>query len=128
MPDADLLARALPWMCLLAIALVLVVRVARGSLSRLDVAASAIAVIVCVVGSLHYDSRSDMTAARHELLLGCLDRGELRSVCDCAGDAVLRRIDRSPERFAALERDMIRRQNAGQGPPALILEAARTCG
>jgi hypothetical protein len=41
---------------------------------------------------------------------------------------VLRRIDHSAERFAALERDMVRRQNAGQGPPALILDAARACG
>ena len=70
----------------------------------------------------------DMTAARQELLVGCLDRGELRSVCECAGDAVLRRIDHSAERFAALERDMVRRQNAGQGPPALVLDAARACG
>ena len=70
----------------------------------------------------------DMTAARQELLVGCLDRGELRSVCECAGDAVLRRIDHSAERFAALERDMFRRQNAGQGPPALVLDAARACG
>ena len=70
----------------------------------------------------------DMTAARQELLVGCLDRGELRSGCECAGDAVLRRIDHSAERFAALERDMVRRQNAGQGPPALVLDAARACG
>jgi len=70
----------------------------------------------------------DMTAARQELLVGCLDRGELRSVCECAGDAVVRRIDHSAERFAALERDMVRRQNAGQGPPALVLDAARACG
>jgi hypothetical protein len=131
MPAPDLLARALPWMCLLAIALVLVVRVARGSLSRLGVAVSAVAVVACLVAGLHGDSAeagSDMTAARHELLLGCLDRGELRSVCECAGDAVLRRIDHSAERFAALEREMVRRQNAGQGPPALVLDAARACG
>jgi hypothetical protein len=71
---------------------------------------------------------SDMTAARHELLLGCLDRGELRRVCECAGEEVLRRIDHSAERFAALERDMVRRQNTGQGPPTQILDAARACG
>ena len=70
----------------------------------------------------------DMTAARHELLLGCLDRGEPRSVCECAGDEVLRRLDHSAERFAALERDMVRRQNAGQGPPALVLDAPRGPG
>jgi hypothetical protein len=131
MPDPDLLARALPWMFLLAIGLVLVVRVAHGSLSRLGVAVTVVAVVVCVTGSLHRDfaeAGSDMTVARHELLLGCLDRGELRSVCECAGDEVLRRIDRSPERFAALERDMVRRQNAGQGPPALVLDAGRACG
>jgi hypothetical protein len=130
MPDPDLLGRALRWMFLLAIGLVLVVRVARGSLSRLGVVVSVVAVVVCVAGSLHYDfaeAGSDMTAARQELMLGCLDRGELRSVCECAGDEVLRRIDHSAERFAALERDMVRRQNAGQGPPALILDAARNC-
>jgi hypothetical protein len=42
-------------------------------------------------------------------------------------DEVLRRIDHSAERFTALERDMVRRQNAGQAPPALILDAARGC-
>ena len=131
MPAPDLLARALPWMCLLAIALVLVVRVARGSLSRLGVAVSAVAVVACLAAGLHGDSAeagADLAAARQELLLGCLDRGELKSVCECAGDEVLRRIDRSPERFAALERDMVHRQNAGQAPPALILDAARACG
>ena len=134
MPDPDLLGRALRWMFLLAIGLTLV-RVARGSFSLrrspLGVAVTSVAVVVCITGSLHYDfaeAGSDMTAARHELLLGCLDRGELRSVCECAGDEVLRRIDRSPERFAALERDMVRRQNAGQGPPALVLDVARACG
>jgi hypothetical protein len=98
MPDHELLARS-RWM-LLVIAIV-VVGLARAS--------------------------DDLTAAHQELLLGCLDRGELRSVCECAGDEVLRRIDHSAERFAALERDMVRRQNAGQGPPALILDAARGC-
>jgi hypothetical protein len=131
MPAPDLLARALPWMCLLAIALVLVVRVARGSLSRLGVAVSAVSVVACLAAGLHGGSAeagSDISAARQELLLGCLDRGELRSVCECAGDEVLRRIDHSAERFAALEREIVRRQNAGQGPPALVLDAARACG
>ena len=130
MPGPDLLARALPWMVLLAIGLVLVVRVAQGSLSRLGVAVSAVAVVACLAVALHGDSAEagrKMAAARQELLLGCLDRGEARSVCACAGDKVLRRIDRSPERFAALERDMVRRQNAGQPPPALVLDAALDC-
>lgn len=98
MPDRELLARS-RWM-LLVIAIVVV------GLTR---------------------AGDDMTVARHELLLGCLDRGELRGVCDCAGDKVLRRLDHSAERFAALEREMVRRQNAGQGPPALVLDAARAC-
>src|SRR3954462_7072809 len=72
MPDHELLARS-RWM-LLVIAIV-VVGLARAG--------------------------DDMTAAHQELLLGCLDRGELRSVCECAGDEVLRRIDHSPERCAA---------------------------
>ena len=99
MPDHELLARS-RWM-LLVIAIV-VVGLARPG--------------------------NDMTAARQELLVGCLDRGELRSVCECAGDEVLRRLDHSAERFAAFERDMVRRQNAGQDPPALVLDAARACG
>jgi len=98
MPDRELLAR-----------------------SRLLLLAIAVAVVVLIRPG------DDMTAARQELLVGCLDRGELRSVCECAGDKVLRRIDHSAERFAALERDVVRRQNAGQGPPALILDAARGC-
>ena len=85
-----------------------------------------LAIALVVVGLTRHGD--DMTAARQELLVGCLDRGELRSVCECAGDDVLSRLDHSAERFAALERDMVRRQNAGQGPPALILDAARTCG
>jgi hypothetical protein len=130
MPDPDLLRRALPWMFLLAIGLMLVVRVARGSLSRLGVALSVVAVVVCVAAAVRDDSAEaggGMTAAREELLLGCLDRGELRSVCECAGEAVLRGIDRSPERWAALEREMVRRQNTGQDPPTQVLDAARGC-
>src|SRR4051812_8193185 len=110
MPARDLLSRALPWMCLVAIALVLVVRVARGSLSRLGVAVSAVAVVACLAAGLHggwAGHGSDMTAARQELLVGCLDRGEPRRVCDCAGEGVLRRIDHSAERFPVLERDMV---------------------
>jgi hypothetical protein len=84
-----------------------------------------LAIALVVVGLTRHGD--DMTAARQELLVGCLDRGELRSVCECAGDEVLRGLDHSAERFAALERDMVRRQNAGQGPPALILDAARSC-
>ena len=151
MPDLDLLAaayengqilgRAFRWMVLLAIAFSLVIRVARGSFgpgfrrSRLGTAVSLVAVVVCLIGSLHYDfvgdasaeAGRDMTAARAEVVRGCLDQGQLASVCECYGDEVLRRIDRSPERFAALERDMISRQNSGQAPPDLIVQAAQAC-
>ena len=68
-----------------------------------------------------------MTAARAEVVTGCLDQGQLPSVCECYGDEVLRRIDRSPERFATLEREVVDRQNAGQGPPELIMQAAQAC-
>ena len=68
MPDLDFLAaayengqilgRAFRWMVLLAIALSVVVGVARGTFdrSRLRVAGTVVGVIVCLVGSLHYDS------------------------------------------------------------------------
>ncbi len=68
-----------------------------------------------------------MTAARAEVVTGCLDQGQLPSVCECYGDEVMRRIDGSAERFAALERKMVKRQNAGQGPPELITQAAQAC-
>ena len=149
MPDLDLLSaayqngqvlgRAFRWMMLLAIVLSLAVRIARGSFSvrrsRLGIAVSLVAVIVCLVGSLHYDfvghasadAGRDMTAARAEVVTGCLDQGQLPSVCECYGDEVMRRIDGSAERFAALERKMVKRQNAGQGPPALLTQAAQAC-
>ena len=149
MPDLDFLAaayengatlgRAFRWMMLLAIVLSLAIRIARGSFgfrrSRLGLAVSLVAVVVCLAGSLHYDfvghasaeAGGDMSAARAEVVTGCLDQGQLPSVCECYGDEVLRRIDRSPERFAALEREMVSRQNAGQGPPELITQAAQAC-
>ena len=151
MPDLDFLAaaydngqmqgRAFRWMVLLAIGFSVAIRVARGSFgpgfrrSRLGMALTLVAVIVGLAGSLHYDfvghasadARGDMTAARDEVVRGCLDQGQLENVCECYGDEVLRRIDRSPERFAALELDMERRHNAGQGPPDLITQAAQAC-
>jgi hypothetical protein len=148
MPHLDLLAaayehgetlgRAFRWMMLLAIALSVVVGVARGTFgrSRLRVAGTVVGVVVCLVGSLHYDyfgehARAepgrDLSAAREEVMLGCLDQGQPRSVCECYGDEVLRRIDHSGERFAVLEREMVRRQNAGQAPPELLTQAAQAC-
>ncbi len=67
MPDLDLLSaayqngeilgRAFRWMMLLAIALSVVIGVARGTFgrSRLRVAGTVVGVIVCLVGSLHHD-------------------------------------------------------------------------
>jgi len=149
MPDPDFLAaayengqvlgRAFRWMLLLAIVLSLAIRIARGSFgirrSRLGIAVSLVAVVVCLAGSLHYDfaghvsadAGGDMSGARAEVVSGCLDQAQLPSVCECYGDEVLRGIDRSPERFAALEREMADRQNAGQGPPELITQAAQAC-
>ena len=48
-------------------------------------------------------------------------------VCACFGDQMLRRTGQSAERFAALERDMVARQNAGRPPPQPIVDAARLC-
>ena len=148
MPDLDflgaayengqILARAFRWMMLLAIALSAVVGVARGTFFRspLRVAVTVVGVVVCLVGSLHYgdfaghasaEAGSDMTLEREEVMLGCLDQNQPKRVCECYGDEVLRRIDRSPDRFAALEREMVDRQNAGQPPPAMLTKAAQAC-
>jgi hypothetical protein len=130
---------AFRWMLLLIVGLTLAVRVARmwfgHGHSPLGIAVNVVAVVVGLFGCLHYNvvgyasgaPGADMTAARQEVMLGCLDQNQPRNVCECYGDEVLRRIDRSQERFAALERDMVRRQNAGQGPPALLVEAAQAC-
>jgi hypothetical protein len=151
MPDLDLLAsayesgqafgRAFRWMLLLVAGLAIVSRLARGFVgpgfgrSRLALAVGVVALIVALIGSLHHDfggnrataAGPDLAGARTEVMLGCLDQGQKRSVCECYGDEVLRRIDRSLERFAALEKDMIARQNAGQPPPPMLTEAAQYC-
>jgi hypothetical protein len=69
----------------------------------------------------------DMTAARADVVRGCLDQGQGRSVCECYGDEVLRRTGNSAQRFDALEREMAERERNGQGPPALIMNAAQYC-
>jgi hypothetical protein len=151
MPDLDFLAaaydsgqafgRAFRWMLVLVAGLAIGIRLVRGFVgpgfgrSRLGLAVSVVAVVVALIGSLHYDFGSnrasaagpDLAEARTEVMLGCLDQGQTRRVCECYGDEVLRRIDRSPERFAALERDMIARQNAGREPPPMLTEAAQYC-
>jgi hypothetical protein len=69
----------------------------------------------------------DMTAARAEVVRGCLDQGQGRSVCECYGDEVLRRTGNRAERFGALEREMVERERDGRSPPALIVDAAQYC-
>ena len=125
--NGEVLGRAFRWMMLLAIALSVVVGVARGTFGRSRlrrVAGTVVGVVVCLVGSLHYDyfgghARAepgrDMSAAREEVMLGCLDQGQPKSVCECYGDEVLRRVDHSGERFAVLEREMVRRRERRPG-------------
>jgi hypothetical protein len=96
-----------------------------------------VVVVAGLIGSVRYDftdkataktsAGTDMSAARAEVVRGCRNQGQTASVCECYGDEVLRRVDRSPERFATLEREMVSRQNAGQGPPELIMQAAQFC-
>ena len=151
MPDLDLFAaayetgqlagRAFRWLLLLAVGFTLIRRIARGSWgpgfrrSPLGTALGLVAVVVALGFSIHHDftgraeatAKMDMSSARAEVVRGCMDQGQAQSVCECYGDEVLRRTDRSPERFAALERDMVARQNAGQDPPQLIIDAAQYC-
>ena len=62
----------------------------------------------------------DMSAvSQHHLIGGCTGTGEKRSVCACYADELLRHTGHDPQRFAALERDMFKRHQAGQQmPPA----------
>jgi hypothetical protein len=92
-------------------------------------------IAVALIGSVRYDltgnasaeAGPDMGAARADVVRGCMNQGQAPPVCECYGDEVLRRTGSSPERFAALEREMVSRQNAGQQRPQLIIDAAQLC-
>ena len=133
--------RVLRWLLLLALGAKLMQRLLTGSVgsgfrrSRAGTILALVVVAAGLLGSARYDftdkatasAGRDMSAARAEVVRGCLDQGQLASVCECYGDEVLRRTGSSPERFAALERDMVSRQDAGQPPPDLIVQAAQAC-
>jgi hypothetical protein len=153
MPDLDFLAaayengqlagRAVRWLLLLAIGFKLVQRITRGSWgpgfrrSPLGTAVGLVAVVVALIASVAYDfgrddraaaaARPDMSTVRAEMMRGCLDQGQVRSICECYTDDVIRRTNNSPERFAALNREWDAREAAGQGPPPLLVEAAQNC-
>ena len=153
MPDLDLsflaaayengqtIGRVFRWLVLLALGIKLTRRLLTGSFgsgfrrSRAGTILALVVVVAGLLGSVHYDftdkgtagAGRDMSAARAEVVRGCLNQGQVASVCECYGDEVLRRTGRSPERFAALERDMVGRQDAGQAPPDLIVQAAQAC-
>jgi hypothetical protein len=153
MPDLDFFAaayeggalagRAVRWLLLLAAGFVLIRRFVRGSWgpgfrnSPLGTAVGLVAVAAGLVFSVTRDfdgdrataatAGRDMSAARAEVVRGCLDQGQAQSVCECYGDEVLRRSGGTPEQFAALERDMIERQKARQPPPPMLVEAAQSC-
>jgi hypothetical protein len=153
MPDLDFFAaayeggalagRAVRWLVLLAAGFTLVRRLVRGSWgpgfrnSPLGTVVGLVAVAAGLLFSVTRDfdgghataaaAGRDMTAARAEVVRGCVDQGQAQSVCECYGDEVLRRTGRSPEQFAALERDMIARQKAGQPAPPMLVKAAQYC-
>jgi len=153
MPDFDLsflaaayengqtIGRVVRWLVLLAVGFKLTQRLLTGSFgsgfrrSRAGTILGLVVVVAGLLGSVRYDftdnatasAGRDMNAARAEVVRGCLDQGQVASVCECYGDEVLRRTGSSQERFAALERDMVSRQDAGQAPPDLIVQAAQAC-
>jgi hypothetical protein len=154
MPDLDFFAaayengqlagRAVRWLLLLAIGFKLVQRIARGSWgpgfrrSPLGAAVGLVAVVVALIASVAYDfggnSRAvassaapELSTIRADMMRGCLDQGQIRSICECYTDEVLRRVDNRRERFAALNREWDAREAAGQGPPPMLVEAAQNC-
>ena len=143
--NGEVLGRAFRWMMLLAIALSVVVGVARGTFgrSRLRVAGTVVGVVVCLVGALHDDyfgghARADPAVTVRRARggqLGCLDQGQPRSVCECYGDEVLRRIamtrasasPRSSARWSAGRTPARRRPSCSRRPhrPAPAATASR---
>ena len=139
--NGQLVGRGVRWLLLLAVGFKLVQRLARGSFGsgfRRSLAGTVVGLVLVaagLIGSIRYDfaghpatkAGADMSDARANVVRGCMNQGQAQPVCECYGDEVLRRTGRSPERFAALEQELVSRQNAGQGPPRLILDAAQAC-
>jgi hypothetical protein len=139
--NGQLAGRAVRWLLLLAVGFKLVRRLMSGSFGpgfRRSLPVTVIALVLVaagLLGSLRYDfagsasatAGPDLTAERADVVRGCIKQGQAQPVCDCYGDEVLRRTGHDPQRFTALEREMVSRQNAGQPPPQLIMDAAQYC-
>jgi hypothetical protein len=136
------IGRAFRWLLLVAAGITLTHRLLTGSFgrglrSRPATIVWLLLVVAGLIGSVRYDflgdravqrtAGVDLTVAREEVVTGCRDQGQSVNVCECYADEVLGRTGNDPERFAALEREMVERQNAGQQPPQLIVDAAQAC-
>jgi hypothetical protein len=154
MPDLDLFAaayetgqqlgRVFRWLILLAVGFKLVQRIVRNSWSPgflnspLVTVVGLVAVVAGLIASVQYDfgdretraagpAAPSMASVRANIVQGCRSQGEKATVCGCYADEVLRRTGNDPQRFAALEREFARRQEAGQTPPAAIVDSAQAC-
>ena len=144
MPDLDLFAGAyqggqfagivVRWIVLLGCGFLLVRRLARRSFGpglRRSLAGTLVGLVVVVVGlgaSLSYEFRGDdMSSARTSIVSGCTSQGAEASVCGCYADQLLKRTDNDAEKFAALERRMMRAHEAGRAMPAPVRESIAAC-
>ena len=144
MPDLSLLAeayqggqsaiRAIRWVILLGLFVVLVLRLVRGSFgpgfrrSPAGTVLGLVVVTVGLIGSVVHDFRGDdMGPARASIVAGCTGEGAAQSVCACYADELLERTDHNLAKLNALTREMTDAQDAGTAMPAAVLASVSTC-
>jgi len=144
MPDLDLLAaayesgqtfgRIFRWVFLLAVGVVLVRRLVRGSFgagfrrSPAGTVLGLVAVVAGLIASVAYDfGADDMKQERANIVASCVTQGETASICACYADGLQAKVDHDRAKFAALENKMVRDHEAGRPLPALVIETATRC-
>jgi hypothetical protein len=125
---------AVRWVALLGFGLVLVRRLARRSFGpgfRRSLPGTVLGLAVVMAGlgaSVAYDfGADDMSSARTSIVAACTSQGAKASVCGCYADQLLKRTDNDSEKFAALERRMVRAREAGRAMPAPVRESVAAC-
>ena len=144
MPDLDFLAaayesgqtfgRVVRWVFLLAVGVVLVRRLVRGSFGagfRRSPAGTVLGLVAVVAGLIFSVAQDfggdDMKQERANIVESCVSQGQTASVCDCYADGLLAHVDHDRAKFAALEKQMLRDHEAGRPLPALVIETATRC-
>ena len=126
--------RIVRWTVLVAVGVVLVRRLVRGSFGagfRRSPAGTVLGLVAVVAGlifSVVSDfGGDDMSRERASIVAGCVNQGQTASFCDCYADGLLTRTDHDLAKLAALEEMMVRDHEAGRPLPALVTETATRC-